>query len=173
MGVTCDTEKRKRKEKEKNENDIYEGEQIAKQKIVEIETKMRMLKDEILDLYKRLEQTNGVNIEEFEKEDIEKDLSDKIDEYKDLRVRRLNYKRNLKGIQTTIKDKEFDEDLDKFNKIQKGNKTDCQKIIENYENLKNQKKQTEIRGRKLTENENNLNDNKNVRENINNFFNKK
>jgi hypothetical protein len=111
MGVTCNKEQRKRKKKEKNENDIYEGEEIAKKKIIEIESNMRMLKDEILDLKKKLEETNGVNIEEFEKEDIERDLSDKIDEYKDLRDKRLNYKSNLKGIKTIEKDIEFDEDL--------------------------------------------------------------
>ena len=173
MGVNCGRGQSKRKEKEKNENDIYEGEQTAIQRIVEINANMRMLKEEIMDLKKKLEETNGENIEEFEKEDIEIELSNKIDEYNDLEDRKQYYMINLKGIRDIKNDNELDEDLNKFNRIHENNKPNSEKIVENTENIKNQKKQDEIRRRKIKE-ANNINNNKKQRrENIDKFFNKK
>jgi len=173
MGVICNRDQKMRKEKEKNESEIDEGQQTAKQRIVEIKANMRMLKDEIKDLKKKLEETNGENIEEFEKEDIEIELSNKIDEYNDLKDRKQNYMINLKEIKDIEKDNEFDEDLDKFKIIYEKNKPNSEKIVENTEDIKNKKKQTEIRRRKIKEANNINNNEKQRKENINKFFNKK
>lgn len=173
MGVICNRDQKMRKEKEKNESEIDEGQQTAKQRIVEIKANMRMLKDEIKDLKKKLEETNGENIEEFEKEDIEIELSNKIDEYNDLKDRKQNYMINLKEIIDIEKDNEFDEDLDKFKIIYEKYKPNSEKIVENTEDIKNKKKQTEIRRRKIKEANNINNNEKQRRENINKFFNKK
>lgn len=173
MGVICNRDQKMRKEKEKNESEIDEGQQTAKQRIVQIKANMRMLKDEIKDLKKKLEETNGENIEEFEKEDIEIELSNKIDEYNDLKDRKQNYMINLKEIKDIEKDNEFDEDLDKFKIIYEKNKPNSEKIVENTEDIKNKKKQTEIRRRKIKEANNINNNEKQRKENINKFFNKK
>ena len=175
MGVICNRKqkKRKEKEKEKNESDIYEGEQIAKQRIVKIKANMKMLKDEIMDLHKKLEETNGGNIEEFEKEDIEIELSNKINEYNDLKDRKQNYMNNYKGIRDIKNDIEFDEDLDRFNNIYDKNKTNCGNIIKNNQDIEDLKKKEEIRRRKIKEGNNINNNKKQIRENIDKFFNKK
>ena len=164
---TCGTKKCKRKNKFEKEI------RLLNIKITETEIEMERLLREISALKEQIEQTNnGGSLIEFDRENKEKELEEKIDEYNDLELIRDDYKSNLKILEKEKKDKEFENVISKINKAYKNEPRKFEVIADNNLIKRKQEEDSDIFRQKLKEglsNENNGNPYER-KEKIKNFF---
>ena len=165
MGICFES---RNKRENKIQNEIY----FLNAKISETEYEMEELFKEINDLKEQLEQTNnGVSLE-FDRENKEKELEEKIDDYNYLELIKDNYKSNLKKLENAKRDKEVENAIRRVNKAYEDGQRKFEVIDDNNLNKRKQKKESDIWRQKLKEgqrNENNGNPYER-REKIKNFF---
>lgn len=165
MGV-CGSARKKRKNKFQKEINLLSI------KITEVEVEMDRLFKEIIYLKEQLEQTNNGGSLEFDRENKEKELEEKIDEYTYFELVKDNYKSNKKKLENAKRDKEVGDVLMEVDKEYKNGQRDFKIIDKNNLNKRNQKKESDIWRQKLQEsqrNDNNINPYER-REKIKNFF---
>jgi hypothetical protein len=141
-------------------------------KITETELEMERLFKEINDLKEQLEQTNNGGSLEFDRENKEKELEEKIDDYNDLELIKDDYKSNLKKLENAKRDKDVENVINRVNKAYKDGQRKFEVIDDNNLNKRKQEKESDIWRQKLKEgqrNENNGNPYER-REKIKNFF---
>ncbi len=165
MGV-CGNERNKRKNKFQKEINLLSI------KITEVEIEMERLFRETNYLKEQLEQTNNGGSLEFDRENKEIELEEKIDEYNYLELVKNNYKSNLKKLENIKRDKEIENILREANKAFKDEQRNFEIIDENNLNKRKQQKESDIWRQKLQESQRNDN-NRNPyerKEKIKNFF---
>ena len=165
MGICFES---RNKRENKIQNEIY----FLNAKISETEYEMEELFKEINDLKEQLEQTNNGGSLEFDRENKEKELEEKIDDYNYLELIKDNYKSNLKKLENAKRDKEVENVISGVNKAYEDGERKFEVIDDNNLNKRKQKKESDIWRQKLKEgqrNENNGNPYER-REKIKNFF---
>ena len=165
MGICFES---RNKRENKIQNEIY----FLNAKISETEYEMEELFKEINDLKEQLEQTNNGGSLEFDRENKEKELEEKIDDYNYLELIKDNYKSNLKKLENAKRDKEVENAIRRVNKAYEDGQRKFEVIDDNNLNKRKQKKESDIWRQKLKEgqrNENNGNPYER-REKIKNFF---
>ena len=165
MGICFES---RNKRENKIQNEIY----FLNAKISETEYEMEELFKEINDLKEQLEQTNNGGSLEFDRENKEKELEEKIDDYNYLELIKDNYKSNLKKLENAKRDKEVENAIRRVNKAYEDEQRKFEVIDDNNLNKRKQKKESDIWRQKLKEgqrNENNGNPYER-REKIKNFF---
>ena len=165
MGICLE---RRNKRKNKLQNEIN----FLNVKITETELEMEGLFKEINDLKEQLEQTNNGGSLEFDRENKEKELEEKIDDYNYLELIKDDYKSNLKKLENAKRDKEVENVIRRVNKAYEDGQRKFEVIDDNNLNKRKQEKESDIWRQKLKEgqrNENNGNPYER-REKIKNFF---
>ena len=165
MGICFES---RNKRENKIQNEIY----FLNAKISETEYEMEELFKEINDLKEQLEQTNNGGSLEFDRENKEKELEEKIDDYNYLELIKDDYKSNLKKLENAKRDKEVENAIRRVNKAYEDGQRKFEVIDDNNLNKRKQEKESDIWRQKLKEgqrNENNGNPYER-REKIKNFF---
>jgi chromosome segregation ATPase len=165
MGICLE---RRNKRKNKLQNEIN----FLNVKITETELEMEGLFKEINDLKEQLEQTNNGGSLEFDRENKEKELEEKIDDYNYLELIKDDYKSNLKKLENAKRDKDVENVINRVNKAYKDGQRKFEVIDDNNLNKRKQEKESDIWRQKLKEgqrNENNGNPYER-REKIKDFF---
>jgi hypothetical protein len=169
MGVCSNEDEKKRKQILENEIKINESKQNTKKLITKIETDIKLLLNEIKDLYNKVK-TNDGNITNQEKKEIKSDLYEKVKKCKKLYLNRRFLRKNLGKIDDLDFDKEVNAVLERINDIFEQNQVDSQIIKDNIRINDEREDLSEIRYQIM---EGNINDKKNDFEKdieINNFM---
>ena len=169
MGVCSNGDEKKRKQILENEIKINESKQNTKKLITKIETDIKLLLNEIKDLYNKVK-TNDGNITNQEKKEIKSDLYEKVKKCKKLYLNRRFLRKNLGKIDDLDFDKEVNAVLERINDIFEQNQVDSQIIKDNIRINDEREDLSEIRYQIM---EGNINDKKNDFEKdieINNFM---
>ena len=169
MGVCSNEDEKKRKQILENEIKINESKQNTKKLITKIETEIKLLLNEIKDLYNKVK-TNDGNITNQEKKEIKSDLYEKVKKCKKLYLNRRFLRKNLGKIDDLDFDKEVNAVLERINDIFEQNQVDSQIIKDNIRINDEREDLSEIRYQIM---EGNINDKKNDFEKdieINNFM---
>ena len=173
MGICgCGRNKRKDKRKDKREDKIQKVINLLSEKITESDIEMERLFGEIYDLKEQLEQTNNGGSIEFDRENKEIELEEKIDEYTYLELIKDEYKSNKKKLENAKRDLQVEDILKEVNEAYKIQPRNFEIIDENNQNKREQQKESDIWKQKLEESKGNDN-NRNPygrREKIKNFF---
>ena len=170
MGIIC---KEEEVDGRKNKKDINKRKTDTQNEITKIELDIELLTREVNELNEKLKSTDG-NMNKAEREHLENDLYEKIEELEELHLNKRALNTDLKELRRGERNKNVENAMKRNGKYLDKNQPDNLFIDKRYELLNKIKAENELRKQKMKEGQNMLNGNKSKfekRDKINKFFN--